>query len=560
MKRVAIYCRYSTELQDETSIEDQTRLCRDFCVRQGWASVVTVYADAAKSGASRHNRPEYLRMMDDLRAKKFEALIVENISRLTRDVEDSAFTMKRAEFYAVAIYCANEGSAPISKTVATVHALSAELTREQGAQMIHRGMSGLILSGRSAGGKSYGYQSKARRSNERGGDLDIVEAEADIVREIFTRYVAGESPMTIAGDLNRRNIASPRAGIERTDGSTVTGLWSPSTINGNRNRETGILHNSLYAGVRKWNRTKHLKHPDTASRISRVNDRGMWLIEACPELAIIDANLWRAAQTRKAERGILQATHQTQRAKRLFSGLLRCGTCGHTVTSNGVDRRTGKTRLKCSGASARGICSAPVNCYVEDIERAILALLGRRLAEPEAMQAYIDEYVAERRRLTREAVDEYDSLAKRLAALNGRMDRMRKWALDETIGEAEFKRDYVPLRRERDELEAKLAAAAEPAPKVSLHPTAVASFKDALADLSSALCEDGERPSAKMIRSVIDQIIITPPDRPHRSAFDRNALKIEIIGGLDALLIGQFTPVTDAAPPVGGTNGSGGGT
>ena len=63
---IAIYCRYSTDLQDETSIEDQTRICRDLAKRMNWPQPFVVYSDAAISGASRHNRPEYLRMMADL--------------------------------------------------------------------------------------------------------------------------------------------------------------------------------------------------------------------------------------------------------------------------------------------------------------------------------------------------------------------------------------------------------------------------------------------------------------------------------------------------------------
>jgi hypothetical protein len=77
----------------------------------------------------------------------------------------------------------------------------------------------------------------------------------------------------------------------RIDGKLVSGLWSGSTINENKDRETGIIHNALCAGVRKWNRTRHLKHPDTASRVSRVNDEAAWLIEPCPDLAIVDPKI-----------------------------------------------------------------------------------------------------------------------------------------------------------------------------------------------------------------------------------------------------------------------------
>jgi len=557
MLRIGIYCRYSTELQDETSIEDQTRICRDLAARMGWTAPVVVYADAAISGASRHNRPEFLRMMADLEAGKIDALIIENISRLTRDVEDSAFTMKRAEFHRVKIYPANDNGAPISADMANFQAMMAEMARKQGAQMIHRSMSGLVLGGKSAGGKSYGYQSKARRPNERGGELEIVESEAQIVREIFARYTAEESPRAIAADLNRRGIPSPRAGIERKDGSMTTGLWRDNTLNGNKDRETGILFNPLYAGVRKWNRTKHMKHPDTARRISRVNPKEQWVIEVVPELAIIKPEVWEAAQDRKIDRSHRQTSRQAQRARRLFSGLLRCGSCGSTINSNGVDGKTGKPRVQCSGNASQGICDDPVRAYIEDIESVVLAALRANLYDTRLMDAYIDAYMAERKRLTRQAVNEHDTISKRLAAV----DRQMKWLKDAYMAGIveldQFGADNAPLKAARATLAAKLAIVGGPASTISFHPAAVASFKAALADLSAALCVDGERPSAKLIRSVVDRVIVSPAEEQRKSPFERRALKVEIVGGLDALLSGVTVDRFTTAPVREG-GGSGG--
>lgn len=536
--RSAIYCRYSTELQDETSIEDQERICRNLATRMGWPAPILVYADAAISGASRHNRPEYLRMMADMVAGRFDGLIIENLSRLTRDVEDAAFTMKRAEFHAVKIYPANDNGSPISAEMANFQAMMAEMARKQGAQMIHRSMSGLVLGGRSAGGKSYGYRSKARRPGERGGELEVVEEEAEIVREIFARYVAGESPHAIITDLNRRGIPSPRAGIKRKDGSLTTGRWRDSTLNGNKDRETGILFNPLYAGVRKWNRTKHMKHPDTASRVSRVNSKDQWTIMGVPELAIIKLELWEAAQNRRADRSFKQNTRQAQRAKRLFSGLLRCGSCGSTINSNGVDAKTGKPRVQCAGNATQGICDNPVRAYVEDIESVVLDALRANLADTRLMNAYIDAYMAERKRLVRQAVNQHDTINKRLAEVERRMDRLKQAYMAGIIELDQFGAENAPLKDEKAALTAKLAVVEGPASTISFHPAAVASFKAALADLSNVLCEDGERPPAKLIRSVVDRVIVTPAEEKPRSPFERRSIKVEIIGGLDALLSG----------------------
>jgi DNA invertase Pin-like site-specific DNA recombinase len=49
MKRVAIYARYSTDLQSPASIDDQIQLCRAYADRHGWV-VVATYQDAALSG------------------------------------------------------------------------------------------------------------------------------------------------------------------------------------------------------------------------------------------------------------------------------------------------------------------------------------------------------------------------------------------------------------------------------------------------------------------------------------------------------------------------------
>ena len=123
----------------------------------------------------------------------------------------------------------------------------------------------------------------------------------------------------------------------------------------------------------------------------------------------------------------------------------------------------------------------------------------------------------------------------------------------------QFGADNAPLKAEKVALAAKLAIVDGPASAISFHPAAVASFKAALADLSAALCVDGERPSAKLIRSVVDRVIVSPADEKPKSPFERRAMKIEIVGGLDALLsVAAADRFTTASVREGG--GSGGGT
>ena len=82
MTRVAIYARYSSDLQREESIEDQVRLCRERVVQMG-GEVVIVYTDAAISGSQLQNRPGIRSLLDDARERPcpFDTVIAESLDR-----------------------------------------------------------------------------------------------------------------------------------------------------------------------------------------------------------------------------------------------------------------------------------------------------------------------------------------------------------------------------------------------------------------------------------------------------------------------------------------------
>lgn len=224
-----------------------------------------------------------------------------------------------------------------------------------------------------------------------------------------------------------------------------------------------------------------------------------------------------------------------------------------------MDRKTGKPRVQCTGSASQGICDNPVRAYVEDIEAVVLNALRANLGDMRLMNAYIDAYMEERRRLARQAVNEHDNLSKRLADVERRMDRLQRAYVAGVIELDRFGTDNAPLREEKAALSAKLAVVDGPASAISFHPAAMTSFKGALADLSAVLCADGEQPSAKLIRSVVDRVIVTPAAEKPKTPFERRAMNVEIIGGLDALLSG--VAATDrAAPSVREGDGSGGGT
>jgi len=81
--RAAIYARFSTELQQEASIDDQVRNARALIEARGW-QVGEIYADRARSGATTL-RSGYQKMLADARRNGFDVVVCEGLDRLSRD-------------------------------------------------------------------------------------------------------------------------------------------------------------------------------------------------------------------------------------------------------------------------------------------------------------------------------------------------------------------------------------------------------------------------------------------------------------------------------------------
>ena len=167
-----IYARYSTDLQNERSIEDQVALCQAYAARES-LNVVEVYEDKACSGASIMGRDGLLRLLERAREKAFNFVIVEALDRLSRDMEDLAGIHKRLSFLGIEIRAVHEGV--VNTVLVGLRGLVGQLYREDNAHKIRRGQAGRVGQGLNAGGLTYGY---APVPNDPGKRM-IVEAEAE---------------------------------------------------------------------------------------------------------------------------------------------------------------------------------------------------------------------------------------------------------------------------------------------------------------------------------------------------------------------------------------------
>ncbi|WP_237059690.1 recombinase family protein [Loktanella sp. M215] len=319
--RAAIYASYSTDLQSDASIDDQHRLCLRLIASHGWSEAET-YADRGISGAS-HLRPAYQRLLQDARDNRLDVVVAEGLDRLSRDQEHIAAFFKQMRFHGIPIVTVAEGE--ISELHIGLKGTMSSLFLKDLAQKTHRGLEGRVRKGKSAGGVTYGYdvvRDLLADGSITTGERVINAAQGVVVRRIFTDYSHGISPRAIAASLNQDGVAGPR------------GTWGSSTIYGNDKRGTGILNNELYLGRLVWNRQRFIKDPDTGKRQARMNKPDDWIIEQVPDLRIVSDDLWEAVKARQkatrslAIRNSIRAVGRMKRATHLFTGMLKCGTCG----------------------------------------------------------------------------------------------------------------------------------------------------------------------------------------------------------------------------------------
>lgn len=331
--QVALYARYSSEHQRESSIADQFRTCERATQSQGWR-VSHRYEDKAVTG-SRADRPGYQRLLHDAQARCFDILIVDDLSRLTRDEAESIQVRRRLAFWGIRLIGVSDGydsAAKGHKLQASVRGIINELYLDDLREKTHRGLMGQALKGYSCGGRAYGYRSVAiedpSKQDEYGRPIiTAVRWEPDAeqakwVRWIFERYAAGSSPRDIAAELNQRGVPSPRGGT-----------WCASAIHGDPTDGTGILCNTRYAGRLIWNRFRWERHPETKRRIRRLRARQEWIEVEMPELRIVPELLWDQVQGRmtgRANATLRAACRQAagRPGRYLLSGLLKCAWCG----------------------------------------------------------------------------------------------------------------------------------------------------------------------------------------------------------------------------------------
>ena len=284
-----IYARQSLDRDGSgAAIERQLSECRDLADRSGLV-VAEEFTDNDQS-ASKGTRPAFARLLAEIKAGNVSTIVVWHTDRLYRRVRDLVEIVELAETRALRILTVKAGdvdlSTPAGRMLAGMLGHAARYEVEQkGARQVAANVQRAAKGHWQFSRRPYGYKRVA-------GEVQIVPAEADVLREAYRRYLEGESYYAIVEDFNRRCIPT-------TDGST----WKISIL-----RER--LRNPAYAGI-------------VIYKGQEVGD-GDWE-------PIIDRATWGDYVRMRGRR---KRPHDwSNQGKHLLSGLLVCGVCGGRLLS-----------------------------------------------------------------------------------------------------------------------------------------------------------------------------------------------------------------------------------
>jgi site-specific DNA recombinase len=402
--KVAIYARYSSDNQRPESIEDQIRSCQELAHARGYTSDLKhIYKDEAKSGALK-DRPALESLLAAARAREFEGLLVDDLSRLSRDNHFLLTLYAEFRFNGVRIISradSLDSDDQHSKLGFQMRGIVNELYLDDLREKTLRGQKGQKARGFTVGEGTYGYKSipvgemrADRRGRPRpdGYRMTVEPTEAAIIQRIFGEFSAGKAITAIVKSLNVECIRGRRR---------IRKGWSAATV-------SRILRNEKYIGRWGWNRTETRRDPRTGRLRKFPKPEAEWHLVIDESLRIVPQEIWdlvkqrwleiaRSWPRRAGKRGFegQQRSYVETHPPHLLSGALRCGVCEGAI---GQVSGKGNGYYGCL-RSAKHACDNRLLVPRRLAERKAVETLRKHLSAPSAIRYILERVEGEVTRL-----------------------------------------------------------------------------------------------------------------------------------------------------------------
>lgn len=455
--RVAAYCRVSTDKEDQrNSLSAQRQFFQAYIDAHPDWTLAGVFADEGLSGTSVKRRPQFTGMLRRAMEGELDLILTKEVSRFARNTVDALQVTRRLKERGVGVLFLNDNIDTRENDGEFRLTIMASVAQEESRKVSERTRWGQLQAmkrGVAFGNDSlYGY-------TVRGGALTVQPEQAQVVRAVYRKYLEeGKGAHTIARELTQDGVRPPL----RPDGA-----WSSAMV-------LRLLRNEKYCGdllQRKYRTTDHLSH----RKIPNDGTEEQFCLRDHHE-AIVSRAQFEAAQAELARRAALAADRGRHSAKHWYSGKVRCGGCGRSLTvkrtrrPNGTEYQRFVCRGRLEGARACGM-RAVHGAVVLACARHVLGQLGLdgRTIAAQALR----EALAQAR--TGQEADGLEQVRRAARRQEARKARALEAYLDGTLNREDWRRlaercgaELGRLEEEAQALERARAAAWDPARAAAL--------------------------------------------------------------------------------------------
>lgn len=307
-KRVAAYARVSCEKDAMLqSLSAQVSYYSKYIQStQGW-TFAGIYADEAKTG-TKDTRPEFVRLVEDVRAGKIDMVITKSLSRFARNTVTLLETAREFKRLGVDIFFEKENLHSISNEGEFMLSIIASMAQEESRQVSENQKwrikqdfkRGIIWGG---GKQCFGYRIVNKKHI-------VVPEEAEVVKHIYALYLAGKGYNLICRELNTTGLKP-----------MYSKKWHHSVI-------MHILGNITYTGNLILQKTFVNNHIEKLTKVNR-GEKEMYYVENTHE-PIIPMETFEQVQAMRRERKEVYAIGESDGMNRNYplTGMIYCGNCG----------------------------------------------------------------------------------------------------------------------------------------------------------------------------------------------------------------------------------------
>ena len=352
---IAIYSRKSKFTGKGESIGNQIELCKEY-IRAHYGDDaldhLVVYEDEGFSGGNL-NRPDFKRMMAAAKERKFKAIIVYRLDRISRNISDFSNLIEelaRLDIAFVSIKEQFDTGSPMGRAMMYIASVFSQLERETIAERIRDNMHELAKTGRWLGGTTpTGFESEGEEKVTVDGKkkktfkLKLVSQEAETVRLIYDLFTETNSLTMTEAELMKRRVVT-RNGNYFTRFSIKAILQNPVYMIADQEaydylteKETDLFSDRAEFdgkhGIMAYNRTDQEK-----GKTTQYNPVNEWIVAVGKHPGLIPGKTWVRVQE-ALEQNKSKAFRRPKSNEALLTGLLYCR-CGNRMYPKLSKRRT----------------------------------------------------------------------------------------------------------------------------------------------------------------------------------------------------------------------------